>query len=69
MGVINSVVSLFYYARVVRAMYLTKGEEAPVAVRTTWGTTIVALAVPTVVLGIYWAPIYDLVTVSLGVGR
>jgi NADH-quinone oxidoreductase subunit N len=69
-GVVNSVVSLFYYARVVRAMFLTKADqEAPVTVRTAWGTTIVALALPTVVLGIYWAPIYDIMTASLGVGR
>lgn len=69
-GVVNSVVSLFYYARVVRAMYLTKPDiEAPIAVRRGWGATIIALAVPTVALGIYWAPIYDLMTVSLGVGR
>ncbi|MBI5537607.1 MAG: NADH-quinone oxidoreductase subunit N [Deltaproteobacteria bacterium] len=69
-GVLNSVVSLFYYARVVRAMYLTKPDDKrALTVRVSWGTTIVALAVPTLALGIYWAPIYDFMTASLLIGR
>ena len=62
-GVINSAVSLFYYARVIRAMYLTKPEEnaPPFHTRVAWSTTAIALAVPTVLIGLYWAPIYDLV--------
>jgi NADH-quinone oxidoreductase subunit N len=69
-GVLNSVVSLFYYARVLRAMYFTKADQPEqVTVRTSWGTTIVALAVPTVVLGVYWGPVYDFMTSSLSLGR
>jgi NADH-quinone oxidoreductase subunit N len=66
-GVVNSVVSLFYYARVIRAMYLDGGEvRGPLDVRRAFGAVSVALAVPTLVLGIYWAPVYDFVAGSLG---
>lgn len=69
-GVINSVVSLFYYARVLRAMYLEKGERSePTQVRGLFGATTVALAVPTLVLGVYWAPVYDFVARSLSMVR
>jgi NADH-quinone oxidoreductase subunit N len=65
-GVINSVISLFYYARVVRAMFLEKGESTkPMVVRPLFNATSVALAAPTLVLGIYWAPLYDFVARSL----
>jgi NADH-quinone oxidoreductase subunit N len=69
-GVLNSVVSLFYYARVVRAMFLEKGDsEGPTVVRPLFGATSVVLAVPTLVLGIYWAPLYDFVARSLTMVR
>ncbi|KYF90302.1 NADH-quinone oxidoreductase subunit N [Sorangium cellulosum] len=65
-GVVNSVISLFYYARVLRAMYLEQGERAePAAVRPLLGATACALAVPTLLLGVYWAPVYDFVARSL----
>ncbi len=66
-GVLNSVVSLFYYARVIRAMYLedaTAGSEV-ITVRRIFGVTSFALAIPTLVLGVYWAPVYDFVARSL----
>jgi NADH-quinone oxidoreductase subunit N len=69
-GVINSVISLFYYARVVRAMYLERGERMePTMVRKLFGATSVALAVPTLLIGIYWAPVYDFVARSLTMVR
>jgi NADH-quinone oxidoreductase subunit N len=68
-GVLNSVVSLFYYARVLRAMYLEKGDGEPASVRPLFGATSVALAVPTLILGIYWAPVYDFVARSLSMAR
>jgi NADH-quinone oxidoreductase subunit N len=65
-GVVNSVVSLFYYARVVKAMYLTPADTRDgIAVRPAFGATTLALAVPTLVLGVYWGPLYDFVTRSL----
>ena len=65
-GVLNSVVSLFYYARVLRAMFLEAGESTePTNVRAVFQTTGLALALPTIVLGVYWSPLYDFVTRSL----
>ncbi len=68
-GVLNSVVSLFYYARVVRAMYLDKGESSAVDVRPVFVASAVFLAVPTLVLGVYWAPLYDFIARSLSMVR
>ncbi|HQP37336.1 MAG TPA: NADH-quinone oxidoreductase subunit N [Polyangiaceae bacterium] len=69
-GVVNSVVSLFYYARVIRAMYLTPASSPePFSTRESWTTTTIALAVPTLVLGVYWGPIYDFITASLALPR
>ncbi|WP_437673741.1 NADH-quinone oxidoreductase subunit N [Sorangium sp. So ce131] len=69
-GVVNSVISLFYYARVLRAMYLEKDAAAdPVAVRPLLGAATWALAVPTVLLGVSWGPVYDLVARSLSMVR
>jgi NADH-quinone oxidoreductase subunit N len=69
-GVLNSVISLFYYARVMRAMYLEKGERSePTLVRPLFGATTLALAVPTLLLGVYWGPVYDFVSRSLTMVR
>ncbi|MGH7786944.1 MAG: NADH-quinone oxidoreductase subunit N [Candidatus Binatia bacterium] len=56
---INSVVSLYYYARIVRAMFLDfpVGDETPVAVDWSNGLLLGALTVGTLVLGVYWAPV------------
>ena len=65
-GMLNSVVSLFYYARVLRAMYLEKGDQSAAPVlRPLFNVTGIALAVPTLLLGIYWSPVYDFVASSL----
>jgi NADH-quinone oxidoreductase subunit N len=61
-GVANTALSLFYYARVLRAMYL---EEAPppaserVSVRRLHAALALILTVPTVLLGVWWGPLYD----------
>ena len=69
-GVVNSIISLFYYARVIRAMYLEDAEVAePAQIRKLFGATSIALAVPTLVLGIYWSPVYEFVARSLTMVR
>ncbi|AUX26213.1 NADH-quinone oxidoreductase subunit N [Sorangium cellulosum] len=69
-GVLNSVVSLFYYARVLRAMYLEKGDRAePAPLRPLLGATACAFAVPTLLLGVAWGPVYDFVARSLTMVR
>jgi len=65
-GVINSVVSLYYYFRVVKSMYL---EGKPSKIQTTpgWSMSMIllVLAVPSLLFGIYWEPIANWVTNSM----
>ncbi len=60
-ALLNSVVSLYYYIRVVKHMYLTKPEKEPMAVTTNIKDTILVslLVVPVLVLGIYFQPLLD----------
>ena len=60
-GVLNSVVSLYYYARIVRTMFLDfpEGDEAKVTVDAYEGGLVAALACATVVFGLYWSPLID----------
>jgi NADH-quinone oxidoreductase subunit N len=65
-GALNSVVSLYYYLRVVKAMYLQGEPSATLVVpRPLMLILLIALAVPTVLLGIYWAPVANWVSNSL----
>jgi NADH-quinone oxidoreductase subunit N len=65
-GVINSVISLYYYMRVVRMMYLEGSKQEEIALPGTLLTVLlICLAVPTLLLGIYWAPVADWVRNSL----
>ena len=59
---VNSVLSLYYYARIVRAMFLDfpTGGETGVAVDWSNGALLGVLTVLTVVLGVYWAPVIAL---------
>ncbi len=66
-GVLNSVVSLYYYARIVKAMFLDQPEkdDPRVAVDTQNGSLLWGLAGATLVLGVYWTPVIGLVDRSL----
>jgi len=61
-GVANSVLSLYYYARIVRTMFLDfpVGGEGPVALDWSNGALLLMLTGLTVVLGVYWAPVIAL---------
>jgi NADH-quinone oxidoreductase subunit N len=65
LGVLNSAVSLYYYARVLQAMFLrAPAAGAPSlagAVDRGLQVVVVLLAVPTLLLGIYWSPVMDVV--------
>jgi NADH-quinone oxidoreductase subunit N len=55
---LNSVVSLYYYARIVRAMFLQEPKDASVIpVPAVTGAMLVLLAAPTLILGVYWEPV------------
>jgi len=55
---LNTVISLYYYLRVVKAMFLEKPTEA-IQIRVSLGSQalLLALLVPTLGLGIYWQPL------------
>jgi NADH-quinone oxidoreductase subunit N len=66
-GILNSVVSLWYYARVIITMYSTNQEydSSPLLVERPLVFILIILAIPTLLLGVYWAPVYDFVLNSL----
>lgn len=60
-GVLNSVVSLYYYARIVRTMFLDfpDGSETVISVDPRNRAVLGCLMVLTILLGVYWAPLID----------
>src|SRR5438876_1448525 len=69
-GVLNSAVSLFYYARIIKAMYLEDAvDERPLAVPAVYTGLLVALAVPVLALGVYWAPLVRWAANAFGGGN
>ena len=66
-GVANSVVSLYYYARIVRTMFLDFPEGGEQTVTLDWsnGALLTILAVFTVIVGIYWSPVIALADRSI----
>jgi len=66
-GALNSVVSLYYYARIVRTMFLDfpQGGEETVSMSPFNGGLAAVLALATIVVGVYWAPIYGLANRSV----
>jgi NADH-quinone oxidoreductase subunit N len=68
LGVLNSAVSLYYYARILKAMYFDRAPEGAAVgsrVATQHRVLLAPLAVLTVLFGIYWAPIYGWTETSL----
>jgi len=60
-GGLNSVVALFYYARIIRAMYLTDRETAPLPVGWLRASLICGLGAAVVLFGIFWSALLDAV--------
>jgi NADH-quinone oxidoreductase subunit N len=58
-GVLNSAVSLYYYARIVRTMYFEQPQTEGLAIQVgrCHAVLLGALAVPTLLLGLWWAPL------------
>jgi NADH-quinone oxidoreductase subunit N len=67
-GIFNSVVSLYFYARVLRAMYFEKPGDLPTERSQTNPAAVLAvvLAVPVLILGIFWQPLAILASWSAG---
>jgi NADH-quinone oxidoreductase subunit N len=66
-GALNSVVSLYYYVRVVRNMFLRdpEGETSPVALPLPQAVVLFALLIPTVLFGLYFSPIVEFANASV----
>jgi NADH-quinone oxidoreductase subunit N len=66
-GVLNSAVSLFYYARVLKAMYFESVDESAPAipVPAIHAAVMGLMAVPTVALFVFWSPLMRFVDASL----
>jgi NADH-quinone oxidoreductase subunit N len=61
-GFANTLVALYYYVRIVRTMFLDqpRGDEGVVALDAHNAFLLYFLAVPTILLGLYWAPVIAL---------
>ena len=67
-AVINSAISAFYYFKIVKMMFLKKStEDNPVEVTVSPFAAIllILLTIPTIVLGLYWQPLYDFALASV----
>ncbi|MFQ5771083.1 MAG: proton-conducting transporter membrane subunit, partial [bacterium] len=67
-GILNSVISLYYYARILRAMFIEKADEKVsigLTVSPYYVTLLAVLVIPTILLGVYWAPLADLANYSV----
>jgi len=59
-GVMNSFVSLFYYARLLKAMYLERSDDARRVPVGAFATAVLALlAFPTLLFGLWFTPVLD----------
>ena len=59
-GILNSVISLYYYARILRSMFLRDPDADKSAMLPIPALSVVllmTLAIPTVLLGVYWEPL------------
>jgi len=60
-AILNSAISLYYYARVVKAMYIDAGEtEEKIKIKTSHMCAIVICIVAVILLGVFPGPILDL---------
>ncbi|MCZ6678477.1 MAG: NADH-quinone oxidoreductase subunit N [Candidatus Poribacteria bacterium] len=66
-GLLNSVVSLYYYARIVKAMFFeTADETETLSFSSGHRVLLIIFIIPTLLLGVYWTPVYEFSKVSLG---
>ena len=62
-GALNSAVSLFYYARVIKAMFLEKGkDETALEFPGAYSWLLAGLTGLVMLFGVYWAPVSDAAT-------
>jgi NADH-quinone oxidoreductase subunit N len=66
LGVLNSVVSLYYYTKILKSLWLERPVQ-PASLALSWydGIGLIGLATPTVVLGLYFTPVIHFAEASL----
>ena len=65
-GILNSALSLYFYARVCKAMYFEQTEEAPpLPIAAVHGGLLAVLVLPTLTLFLFWSPLQRLVDGSM----
>ncbi len=65
LGVLNSVVSMYYYAKILREMWLEGPEASRSSLSLYNGIALVGLAIPTVVMGLWFTPVLRFVESSI----
>ncbi len=67
-AILNSVVSLYYYARIVKTMFLDapNSDDGQVAMTAGFFPLLILLTIPTVFFGVYWGPLVQYTGASLG---
>ncbi len=70
-GVLNSVISLYYYARIVRTCFLEQPLRAGTRLTLNGSSTamLAVFAVPTLVLGVWWGPLMGIIERSAAMLR
>ena len=68
-ALLNTVVSLYYYIRVLKHMFLDRPEKEPPAFKSSFGAIalVVVMLTPILVFGIYFTPIVDLAKNSVAI--
>lgn len=63
-GIINSVIGLYYYLNVLKVVYLyrSENEDQPVILTTAWKTALILCAAGIIALGVLLSPFYNLST-------
>lgn len=65
-GILNSVVSLYYYARIIKAMFMTESsDKTALKLSPSHVALLSVLLVPTIFFGVYWAPLAQFVARSV----
>jgi NADH-quinone oxidoreductase subunit N len=73
LGVLNGVISLYYYARIVRAMWLKMPDEnctlnAPRSTLHAFDAILLLIfVIPVLVLGVWWTPLIQVINKALGI--
>jgi proton-translocating NADH-quinone oxidoreductase chain N len=66
-AILNSAISLYYYARVIKAMYIETGEtQEKVKVKGVYTFTVLLCVIAVIVLGLYPGPLLDLIGQATG---